>query len=269
MSGALLPVFYLFLLGKKLKDRSNIDKTWSLLTSLRSQEKSITYLALDVSPAELNTSVRKLARAFPSGGRIRAYGLLGTYDDGAMWLQNLPEDDPFPLTIIWLGNSIGNFSSTAATAMLERFRLCCTHRDLQYLVGVDGCRNEDMMRRAYDPSNEATRRFLLNGLAHADKVISTACFARFDWQCVGLYDPTESGWKQYYVAAKAGTICIEGRRFRFEEGERVLAIRSAKWGEQNMRDISRAASLRIKSIWRSSDDDYGLTHCSSAGYSVH
>ena len=146
--------------------------------------------------------------------------------------------------------------------MLERFRLCCTHKDLQYLVGVDSCRNEGMMKRAYDPSNEATRRFLLNGLAHADKVVGTACFARFDWHCVGLYDPMESAWKQYYIAAKPGTICIGGRKFRFEKGERVLAIRSAKWGEQNMQDISKAATLEIKTIWRSSDDNYGLIHCS-------
>ena len=171
-----------------------------ILSSLHRQRKSVTYYALGVSPAELRRSLWKLTEEYSLGSRIQCHGLLGTYDDGVAWLSRQCKQFISALTILWPGNSIGIVSLKAASAGFERFCFCSRMMDLQFVIGVDNCRDLNLMSRSYDPTNNRTRMFLLNGLSHADGLLNTACFSDSEWTCSGSYDPIERSWKQYYVA---------------------------------------------------------------------
>lgn len=100
--------------------------------------------------------------------------------------------------------------------------------------------------------------FLLNGLSHADELLNTACFSDSEWTCSGSYDPIERSWKQYYVARHSSDLCLGSSCIHVDAGEQVLAIGSAKWSENDMRRISKVAGLKIGTIWRTANHDYGM-----------
>lgn len=158
-----------------------------ILSALQEQRKTVTYYALDVSPVQLTRSLPALRRSFSPQGKIHCSGLLGTYDDGLRWLLEQPKQALSALTILWLGNSIGNLGRAAAIDVLERFRLGSMKPNLQFIIGTDSCRDLDLMRRYYNPKTELTRKYLLNGLDHANRVYGSASFAGDGWTCEGAY----------------------------------------------------------------------------------
>jgi len=228
---------------------------------LQSQRKSVTYYALDVSPTELSDSVKRLTTRFASGSQIRCIGLLGTYEDGLAWLLEQSGHALSALTILWLGNSVGNLTQDAVVSLLRNLSLVSMDLDLQFIIGADSCRDLARMSRSYDPTAKLTQEFLLNGLKHANRVIGTACFSEEYWTCSGSYDRTEKSWKQYYVAKTDMNICLGSLSFRFEKGEQVLAIRSAKRSDDDMKEISEAAGLYMATTWKTAENDYGAVLC--------
>lgn len=154
---------------------------------MQSQRKSITYYALDVSPVELNDSLKKLSTRFASGSEIRCNGLLGTYEDGLAWLLKQSRCAVSALTILWLGNSIGNLTHEAAVSLLRNLSLVSPDVELQFIIGADSCRDLERIRRSYDPTAKLTQAFLLNGLKYANRVTGTTCFSEENWDCNGLY----------------------------------------------------------------------------------
>lgn len=228
---------------------------------MQSQTKSITYYALDVSPVELNHSLKKLTTTFASGSQIKCYGLLGTYEDGLAWLLKQSGCAVSALTILWLGNSIGNLSHEAAVSLLRKLSLVSPDVELQFVIGADSCRDLEQIRRSYDPTAKLTQEFLLNGLKHANRVTGSACFSEENWECNGLYDMTEKAWKQHYVAKTDMILCLGSLSFRFVKGEQVLVIRSAKRREDDMKEISKAARLYLATTWKTAANDYGAVLC--------
>ncbi|KAL8730728.1 MAG: hypothetical protein Q9181_004566 [Wetmoreana brouardii] len=236
----------------------NTEKTSMILSALQKQGKPITYYALDVSPEQLARSLTALRRSFSPQGRIQCQGLLGTYDDGLAWLVGKPKQTMSAVTILWLGNSMGNLGRAAAVSVLEGFRLGSTKFDLRFVIGIDSCRDLDLIRRCYDPSTDLTQRFLLNGLRHANRINGTESFREDEWTCGGSYGVTERSWSQYYIAKKDNCILFGSCMFHFKKGEKVLATRSAKWGDDDMSRISKAAGLQISTSWKTAGNDYGI-----------
>ncbi len=161
------------------------------------------------------------------------------------------------LTILWLGNSIGNLTQEAAVSLLRDLSLISTDVDLQFIIGADSCRDLERIRRSYDPTAKLTKEFLLNGLKHANRVTGNTCFSGENWECNGFYDRAEKAWKQHYVAKTDMVLCLGSLSFRFNKGEQVLAIRSAKLREDDMKEISKAAGLDIATTWITAENDYG------------
>jgi len=206
---------------------------------------------------ELSDSLKRLTTRFASGSQIRCDGLLGTYEDGLAWLLKQSGHAVSALTILWLGNSIGNLTQEAAVSLLRNLSLVSMDVDLQFIIGADSCRDLERIRRSYDPTAKLTQEFLLNGLKHANRVTGTTCFSEENWECNGLYDRTEKAWKQHYVAKTDMILCLGSLSFRFNKGEQVLAIRSAKRREDDMKEISKAAGLDMATTWKTAENDYG------------
>lgn len=77
-----------------------------LLQALESANKDVDYYALDLSRQELERTLAQL----PSYKYVRMHGLLGTYDDGRLWLQD-PAVAARQKCILSLGSSIGESSN--------------------------------------------------------------------------------------------------------------------------------------------------------------
>ncbi|KAL9605380.1 MAG: hypothetical protein Q9179_001437 [Wetmoreana sp. 5 TL-2023] len=249
----------------------NTEKTSMILSALQKQGKHVTYYALDVSPEQLTRSLTALRRSFSLQGRIQCQGLLGTYDDGLAWLVGQPKQTLSAVTILWLGNSMGNLGRAAAVSVLEGFRLGSMKLDLRFIIGIDSCRDLERMRRCYDPATDLTQRFLLNGLRHANRINGTESFREDEWTYGGSYEVTERSWNQYYIAKRDSCSFFGSCRFHLEKGEKVLATRSAKWGDDDMIRISKAAGLKVSTSWKTAGNEYvsGIPTCSRQQKSAH
>lgn len=237
----------------------NIQKTCFILSAVRKQYKSLKYYALDCSSAELSRSLTHLERTFLLGSGIECHGLLGDYEDGLSWLSEYSQNCPGPTTVLWLGNSIGNFSSNEAVAFLTQCRQRYENPDLQFLLGVDGCRDMAEIERCYDPDRPETQEFLFNGLDRANYVLAKSCFNKRDWGCQGSFDRTDNTWKQFYVAKKDLVLNAAGTSVSVAKDERILAIRSAKWSQLEVETIAERAGFQMSRCWLNEDVSYGKT----------
>lgn len=242
---------------------SNTQKTSLVLSALQRQQKSISYYALDVSCAELTRNLHDLTQHFSPANLIKCHGLLGTYEDGISWLKSHLDCSWISVTIVWLGNSIGNLTRSEASGFLARVRSCTNMVNLQFIIGIDGCRDEGQIEQCYNPANPATQNFLLNGLDRANNVLGGPCFQLQHWTCKGSYDKQQRVWQQHYVAEKSMQFKVADSHVRIDKGEKILAIRTAKWIEDDVNLISENAGLEISRVWKTKEKSYGTPSPSS------
>lgn len=84
--------------------RRNLRKVCLLLQAFEDAHKSIDYYALDLSREELERTLSHV----PDFEHVSCHGLLGTYEDGVMWLKQ-PAIVDRSKCILHLGSSIGEF----------------------------------------------------------------------------------------------------------------------------------------------------------------
>lgn len=108
---------------------SNLRKVNLLLQALEDAAKDVDYYALDLSLQELERTLAQL----PRYQHVRAHGLLGTYDDGQIWLKD-PSIASRQKCIMSLGSSVGELvgpcviltvNLTRLARKLRPSRCCC------------------------------------------------------------------------------------------------------------------------------------------------
>ena len=124
------------------------------MQALEDAAKDVDYYALDLSQQELERTLAQL----PPYKHVRAHGLLGTYDDGQIWLRD-PAIASRQKCILSLGSSVGelwlpfnldqqgsltptflagNFDRRDAAAFLKSFADVLGPDDTM-LIGLDAC----------------------------------------------------------------------------------------------------------------------------------
>ena len=231
-------------------------KTALLLRNLEMQRKHVDYFALDVSRSSLRSSIRELLGLFPWNQKTKIQGLLGTYEDCISWLRS-QSDLQSPVTLLWLGNSIANFTPAEAAGLLEHFFRAgqSSSVPMQMIAGIDGCQRQADIVESYE--SDRSRDFILNGLDCANSLLGTETFVADDWDFRGQWNAEEWAHESSYVARRDLTLQIEGERFHIACGERVRVIRSGKWPHGKVTDICAAAGIDIDESWSNSDGSYG------------
>jgi len=115
-----------------------------LLQALEDAAKDVDYYALDLSQQELERTLAQL----PPYKHVRAHGLLGTYDDGQLWLRD-PSIASRQKCILSLGSSVGNFDRGDAALFLKSFADVLGPGD-SMLIGLDACDDPARVYHAYN-----------------------------------------------------------------------------------------------------------------------
>ncbi|KAL8781964.1 MAG: hypothetical protein Q9213_005772 [Squamulea squamosa] len=236
----------------------NVDKTSLILSAVERVQKSIRYFALDLSYSGLSSSIIKLRKKFPVHNGNKCHGLLGTYDDFHAWLMQKPQPIMGPITILWMGNSIGNLSAPDASAVLRNITTTITFGQPQVIIGVDGCRDQAMIEMCYDPAGSVTHDFLMNGLEQANVVLGSSVFSKTDWTLLGFYDDEKHAWVDYYVAKRNIKFQVADSCINISEGERIHAISSAKWTQREVESIASDAGCSVTQAWKDKESVYGV-----------
>ena len=231
-----------------LLPHSNLRKVDILLKAIDRLGKAVEYYALDLSQSELERTLS----AIPENAykHVKCYGLHGTYDDGLDWLK-LPQVNTKAKYVLSLGSSVGNFSRPEAAAFLREFADALQPADA-LLVGIDACKDPDRVLRAYNDSQGVTHKFILNGLLHANQIMSYQAFKPEEWKVIGEYNDT-NGRHQAFVSplkdvSVAGAVIKRDEKVRIEE--------SHKYDQKELLQLWKDAGVVQVYQWSSERGDY-------------
>jgi EasF-like predicted methyltransferase len=239
----------------------NMQKTALLLSALDALATPLTYYALDVDQVELAQSLFTLrSRVVLRSVVVR--GLLGTYEDGAKWLAEAEEARSGRHSLLWLGSSVANFPDEEATKMLTLFTQVGGKERLAGLyIAVDGCRDADAVRRAYDTTGGESRRFIIQVLESARQCLGCEKMDFFNaknWSFQGKWDVGIRRYESHLVARKALEANLDGKLVSVRRQESVLVIGSGKWSKSDVERICRRPGLVVAESWDSQGDvEYG------------
>lgn len=257
----------------------NLSKTALLLTALdrcldssssshsRAGNGKVVYYALDVDRSLLESSLAQLRKRTANLQHIELRSLLGTYEDGARWLSQ-PDLAPYRKTMVWLGNSIANLEKEEASDLLAKFTSSQNKGMMQnlagFLLGVDGCLDEEKVERAYNAPGGENERWVLHALEAAGEQLQvhlgeSEMFDEKNWRFEGRWDVGKQRFENYLVALKGMEAVVKNgeKKVVLEEGEKVFVLGSGKWTARDVQKICEGPGLGLRRSWHSDGDDYG------------
>ncbi|KAH9821439.1 Histidine-specific methyltransferase, SAM-dependent [Teratosphaeria destructans] len=243
----------------------SLRKTNILLKAIDAASKHVDYYALDLDRNELERTLKDLG---PSNFQhVRCNGLLGTYEDGLAWLDS-PANVHKPRVVLSLGSTIGSFTRAEAahfwtkwSVVLEGPRDSPTEgdsvdemRDAQVIIGLDACKDQERVWRAYNDIDGANERFILNVLDHTNSQLGYKAFDRRHWTVVGEWDAEQGRHTQHLVPCND----VEFEGTRLEKGEKIFVVHSHKYDAAQRSTLWDAARLKEDRSYMTEDGNYGL-----------
>ncbi|KAK3502418.1 histidine-specific methyltransferase [Neurospora crassa] len=261
----------------------NLSKTALLLTALdrcldspssshsRAGNGKVVYYALDVDRSLLESSLAQLSKRTANLHHIELRSLLGTYEDGARWLSQ-PDLAPYRKTMVWLGNSIANLEKEEASDLLAKFTSSSQNNNgmmqnlAGFLLGVDGCLDEEKVERAYNAPGGENRRWVLHALEAAGEQLhlhlggESEMFDAKNWRFEGRWDAGRQRYENYLVSLKRMEAVVKNgeKKVVLEEGEKVFVLGSGKWTARDVQGICEGPGLGLRRSWHSEGNDYGI-----------
>ncbi|KAJ1965408.1 hypothetical protein GGI12_000800 [Dipsacomyces acuminosporus] len=264
----------------------SLRKTQILLDALNKHREGVRYYAIDVMPQPLHSSMQSLAPKFPG---LSLTALCGTYDEVLVHFKKSTR----PKTILWLGSSIGNHEPSEATKFLTGISTNALVPGDAIIIGMDKQKDSAVIMDAYHDSCGLTDEFELNGLAHANAILSkyasqisgtsnsinssssssskeqpfdvtkfsyvgeyNESIGRHDAYLVALED-TSVCWPQE-IAVEAKEICGSDEHLLIKKGERIYIESSRKYSECAPEVLAKATGLIHTAEWPDSRNYYAL-----------
>ncbi|KAI6089217.1 hypothetical protein F4821DRAFT_257367 [Hypoxylon rubiginosum] len=170
-----------------------LRKTNVFLQAIEDLGRQADYYALDLDLKELDRTLQELE---PNRFKhVRCHGLLGTYDDGKVWLSRGIHDTK-PKYVLSLGSTMGSFTKLEASEFLGEWAHVLRQGndgmkeapDAKIIIGLDGSKDSRKVWSAYNDSSGANRRFILNALGNANEHLGYKAFNLKDWAVRGEWD---------------------------------------------------------------------------------
>ena len=225
-------------------------------------KRPVDYYALDLSHSELKRTLKDVGPG--SFEYVRCHGLLGTYEDGKRWLQQ-EENVGRPKCILSMGSTIGSSSKPEAAEFLAEFAgllnngQCTNDGGVKFrpksnmLLGLDGCKNEKRVFRAYNDSRNANVQFIANALNHANAVLGYSAFRQHEWKVVGEWNERDGCHSQFLVPLK--DVNFEGTILK--AGKKILMAHSHKYDAQDRATLWSGSVMKEVQSWTTHDRSYG------------
>ncbi|KAJ2699498.1 hypothetical protein FB645_005316 [Coemansia sp. IMI 203386] len=257
-----------------------LRKTQLLLKELDQVRSGITYYAIDVMPSPLHKSLGELAQRF---NNISFVALCGTYDEVLHHFKK----DARPKTLLWLGSSIGNYSTADACDFLANIAEHALAPNDAVIVGFDRKKDPGVIMDAYHDSQKVTDDFELNVLRHANSVVADAVavlrgdkspdlsldglFDISKFRYTGDYEQVLGRHSAYLQALEdvvinwptellpiVKSICGSDQNLLIKRGELIFIESSYKFGPAVPEILARGCGLLHCAEWSDSRDYYTL-----------
>lgn len=129
---------------------------------------------------------------------LTVHGVVGDYIE---CLDHIVSAHPTRKTVVmFIGSSIGNFSSTQGIKFLQQIREKLNPGDM-LLLGCDLVKDCEIMRKAYFDSKGVTSAFNLNLLSRMNRELGTD-FSEEDFEHLAVFNPHTSAMESYLLAKR-------------------------------------------------------------------
>ncbi|MEW6271892.1 MAG: ergothioneine biosynthesis protein EgtB [Thermodesulfobacteriota bacterium] len=128
-------------------------KTRHLLDAWTRRDAASTYVAVDICGPVVASSCDALRAEYP---RLDVRAIAGSYEQAMPWLGSLS-----PLTLAFLGSTVGNFDDSELDEFLDRTARHLAPGD-HFLLGIDVVKDVAALEAAYDDAAGVTAEFTRN-----------------------------------------------------------------------------------------------------------
>ena len=128
-------------------------KTNLLLRAWLAADEEVRYIPVDISESALLHAGNAIRARHPG---VRFIGLNGTYEEAFSFFPQLT-----PLTVVFLGSTIGNFDEEEACVVFRRLSSSLAEGD-HFLLGADLVKDAELLEAAYNDKAGLTAAFTLN-----------------------------------------------------------------------------------------------------------
>ena len=198
------------------------------------------YVAVDVSETALEGALRRIKVQHPALPLVPIVGDFTAALDLPAVIRSLPKLGFFP------GSTIGNFSPRGAVALLGQLKAAL--KGGQLLIGVDLPNSREVTVAAYNDPAGVTARFNLNLLVRANRELKTD-FKLENWEHEATFDQDRHRVDMWLVSRCAQTVTLLGRKYRFEDGERIHTEISQKYPVPAFERLAIEAGYMPRQVW--------------------
>jgi dimethylhistidine N-methyltransferase len=214
------------------------------------------YVAVDIARDEIDDALARIAPDFP---HIDMQGVVADFTCGLDLSRDLTSA---PVTLFYLGSSIGNFSPAETREFLLDMRAHCVGRaDSGILIGVDTRKAAERLLAAYDDAVGVTAAFNRNILLHVNRVVGSE-FRPDDFDHRASYDSVAGRVDMHLIARRNVTVRLDGIERMFGAGERIHTESSYKYAPAEFSDLLHAAGFRSVRCWQDRDGDFAVFYAS-------
>lgn len=236
-------------------------KTKILLQALLDHGVEFEYVPIDISRQAM-ADLFKAMGSFFKGQSLKVHGVVGDYMDGVQ--QVVAANPKHRNAVLFIGSSIGNFSSDKSIEFLSQLRAKLNPKDL-LLLGCDLRKETETMRKAYADPEGVTREFNINLLTRMNRELGTN-FDTENFEHLAFYNPKSSAMESYLLAKKEHHVIMPANpeaestdssqaqraeqvkvayKFSFKTYESIFMEYSHKYTVESVKDILRAAGLSV------------------------
>jgi dimethylhistidine N-methyltransferase len=209
---------------------------------LRHLNDDSVYVPIDICEPHLLQSTRRLQTMFPS---IRMQPLCADYTLSPA----IPSDASVALrrVVFFPGSTIGNYAPDEAVQLLKHAARLCGN-DGALLIGVDRKKSPDILNAAYNDAAGHTAAFNLNLLTRMQRELG-ALLDPGGFVHHAFYNAAEGRIEMHLVSHRRQSIRLDGRSFRFEQGESIHTENSYKYTTREFEQLARKAEWHPKRHW--------------------
>ena len=207
------------------------------------------YLPVDISAAYLAQQAAAVAEAFP---HVAVQPVFADFTQPFALPAALARRRAL---VFFPGSTIGNLSRVRAAALLAS--LAQRIRRSGLLIGVDICKDPNVLRAAYNDSRGVTAEFNLNLLARLNRELN----AEFDLDAFehrAVYDAPQARIEMRLVSRRAQTVSVSGVPIRFLAGEYIVSEHSHKYDPLEFAELARTAGWQFERRWIDDDERFSI-----------
>ncbi|MGH9356998.1 MAG: L-histidine N(alpha)-methyltransferase [Terriglobia bacterium] len=218
-------------------------KTHRLLGALAA-ERPVTYCPIEVSHAALARCEKELEGV--EGVRLQT--VEAEYLEGLRRVTRIRRSSE-PVTVLFLGSSVGNFDPAGALDLLRSIREVLLRGDT-LLLSTDLVKPAEQLRLAYDDPAGVTAAFNLNLLARINRELA-ANFELSRFRHFSFYNQWARRVEMHLRSTARQTVTIRQAELtvEFERGETIWTESSYKYEAEDVRKMGEQAGFRCEAQW--------------------